>query len=670
MNESSARAERFEREAPAAPAYSWSVPQKPVAVHLPLEIMGRLEREALESYRSLTSRGSEIGGVLFGCITNGDPALVDIQAYELIPCEYANGPLYRLTEPELERLDRAIEQRRAPGLEPVGFFRSHTRKGLSLDSGDLELLDSRFTGPYQIALVVRPSAARSSLGGIFIREDGAIRAEASYLEFPFGGAREAGPSLSAAADRDVAGPRTAPAAPALPSPRPVPRAHIVPIATRREIMPMAPPVAAAPEPLVSAPEAETPAPALPAETPAPMLEAETPALEEKPAAPPPTAAVAGLGENVPASLSAAAAAVPRRSAPALETRTAHTEAFVAGPAAPGPRHPKPPARRSFVRWLWFGLGATAPAMMVAGLFFTAGMLDWYRPAMPAPAPDASLALRVERNASDILLTWNRDGDTIRRARKAVLTISDGMQEENVEMDLPQLRNGSIVYTPVASDVVFHMEVVVDGRAQPVSETVRVLRTRPSPMPDAPAPVSTAPAQPKPAGNPPQEARPAPARAFQQPEPLPRRLRAASPADLPDAPLVAAAPAGGTPPDLNLGGIVAIPVPPSPRAAEPWAPADKKAPAVGGQVRPAELIHRVEPQYPSLARKAGAGGRVEMTATIGADGRVKDARIASGNPLLRQAAIEAVRQWVYQPTLLDGQPVQSQTHVVLDFVPQQ
>ncbi|HEY1218852.1 MAG: energy transducer TonB [Bryobacteraceae bacterium] len=78
---------------------------------------------------------------------------------------------------------------------------------------------------------------------------------------------------------------------------------------------------------------------------------------------------------------------------------------------------------------------------------------------------------------------------------------------------------------------------------------------------------------------------------------------------------------------------------------------------GGDVRLAHPIHRVEPRYPQTAIAARISGPVELEGTIGTDGRIRDLRALSGNPLLVPAALEAVRQWVYSPTLLNGKPVE-------------
>jgi TonB family protein len=90
-------------------------------------------------------------------------------------------------------------------------------------------------------------------------------------------------------------------------------------------------------------------------------------------------------------------------------------------------------------------------------------------------------------------------------------------------------------------------------------------------------------------------------------------------------------------------------------------------AAGGRIQPAVLIRRKEPLYPEEARRAGIKGVVELVATIDKDGRVNTARTLRGDPLLAQAAEEAVLQWIYRPTMLDGTPVEAQTQVFVNFM---
>jgi protein TonB len=285
-----------------------------------------------------------------------------------------------------------------------------------------------------------------------------------------------------------------------------------------------------------------------------------------------------------------------------------------------------------------------------------------------------------------MLTWNRESNAVKNATRAVLSISDGAQHENVDMDLALLRSGSIEYSPSSSDVVFRMEVTGAGQTKTTSESVRILRTRPSPMPEpgqqtegskgAPAPSPA-----KPTGAPDStssqepatqaEARPvtAPAKPFNT-DSLSQRLRPVRPADIADAP------------EVGRGGeVVSVPVPvgvntmpPPPLSSAPpaaAAPQSASAPAAntasGGQVEQAQLIFHRNPEYPPIAKNSGAQGEVVLTATIGLDGKVKNVKVVSGHPLLRNAAIAAVKQWVYKPTRLNGVPVEAETRVSLNFV---
>lgn len=95
-------------------------------------------------------------------------------------------------------------------------------------------------------------------------------------------------------------------------------------------------------------------------------------------------------------------------------------------------------------------------------------------------------------------------------------------------------------------------------------------------------------------------------------------------------------------------------------------ASASAQRVGGAVMAASLIHQVPPIYPPLARQARIQGTVRFDATIGEDGRVANLQLVSGHPLLVAAAQQAAEQWVYKPTLLNGQPVRVITNIDINF----
>ncbi|MGA2370407.1 MAG: energy transducer TonB [Candidatus Korobacteraceae bacterium] len=79
-----------------------------------------------------------------------------------------------------------------------------------------------------------------------------------------------------------------------------------------------------------------------------------------------------------------------------------------------------------------------------------------------------------------------------------------------------------------------------------------------------------------------------------------------------------------------------------------------------------LIHQVKPQYPALARQARIQGTVALQAVIGKDGAVQNLRVLSGHPMLTEAAIDAVKQWLYRPYYLNGEPVEVDTQINVNF----
>jgi protein TonB len=88
--------------------------------------------------------------------------------------------------------------------------------------------------------------------------------------------------------------------------------------------------------------------------------------------------------------------------------------------------------------------------------------------------------------------------------------------------------------------------------------------------------------------------------------------------------------------------------------------------VASRVAEANLIHDVTPQYPPEAGRARLEGAVVLMAVIGQDGSVRDVRVESGLPILAQAAIDAVKQWRYKPYLVDGEPVEVDSRITINF----
>ena len=108
------------------------------------------------------------------------------------------------------------------------------------------------------------------------------------------------------------------------------------------------------------------------------------------------------------------------------------------------------------------------------------------------------------------------------------------------------------------------------------------------------------------------------------------------------------------------------VPPSMPASSSTALSAPGAIRVGGNVQSANLIDQVKPVYPPLAKQARIQGTVKFNVVIAQDGTLKSLQVISGHPMLVQAALEAVRQWRYKPTLLNGSPVDVITTIDVNF----
>ncbi len=88
--------------------------------------------------------------------------------------------------------------------------------------------------------------------------------------------------------------------------------------------------------------------------------------------------------------------------------------------------------------------------------------------------------------------------------------------------------------------------------------------------------------------------------------------------------------------------------------------------VGSSVLSPSVTYKVAPVYPDQAKAAGIEGDVVLHVIVGTDGAIKEATVVSGDPILVQAALDAVRQWKYRPTLLNSKPVEVDSTVTVRF----
>jgi periplasmic protein TonB len=269
---------------------------------------------------------------------------------------------------------------------------------------------------------------------------------------------------------------------------------------------------------------------------------------------------------------------------------------------------------------------------------------------------------------------------VMQAREGRLVVLErDQQPQIVDLKPDQLRTGHLYYQSAAERLEFRLEV--DNGAGVVSmESVMALSSGKAPTtegqpPAVPAqtPATTATAksnpvaetkadtqEPEKAQEKVQPTRPA-ARAFVPP---PAKPRSAEPAravlvDPSAAPLAGSANVGA----VGLPGAAnGIPLP-QVKAAAPEPVREVK---IGGNLQAPKLIKKVAPIYPPFAKTARVQGRVRFSATIGKDGTIQNPKVITGPPMLVQAATDAVKQWVYQPTLLNGEPTEVVTQIDVDF----
>jgi protein TonB len=91
------------------------------------------------------------------------------------------------------------------------------------------------------------------------------------------------------------------------------------------------------------------------------------------------------------------------------------------------------------------------------------------------------------------------------------------------------------------------------------------------------------------------------------------------------------------------------------------------PLIVSHLAEANLLHKVQPSYPTLARQAHVQGTVELRAIISKAGTIENLVVVRGHPMLAPAAIDAVRQWRYRPYLLNNEPIEVETEITVNFV---
>ena len=116
--------------------------------------------------------------------------------------------------------------------------------------------------------------------------------------------------------------------------------------------------------------------------------------------------------------------------------------------------------------------------------------------------------------------------------------------------------------------------------------------------------------------------------------------------------------GGAGAAHGIGDGLPVVIPPRPAAVKPL---------LVSHLAEANLLHKVQPTYPPIARQARVQGAVELRAIISKNGTIENLVVVRGHPMLSAAAIEAVRQWRYRPYLLNGEPIEVETEITVNFL---
>ncbi|HUO26127.1 MAG TPA: TonB family protein [Candidatus Aquilonibacter sp.] len=151
-----------------------------------------------------------------------------------------------------------------------------------------------------------------------------------------------------------------------------------------------------------------------------------------------------------------------------------------------------------------------------------------------------------------------------------------------------------------------------------------------------------------------------------PTKIPKKVEMIKEDEAPPA-MASAGVVGGVPggiPGGQMGGVIGGIISTTPVAVPKVATPQRVR--VSSGVSSGLLIRKVQPMYPPLARQARIQGTVLLRAQISKDGTIENLQLISGHPMLAPAAIEAVKQWKYRPYLLNGEPVEVDTEVVVNF----
>lgn len=310
-------------------------------------------------------------------------------------------------------------------------------------------------------------------------------------------------------------------------------------------------------------------------------------------------------------------------------------------------------------------------LVVAAAGVTAFLLkDRLFPSTAAAAGDPLHPFKMQVESAgngQISIRWDPQTPGVAKATGGRMEILEqGHQARTADLTAEQLATGHLYYRSSADQVEFRLEVGGSGGSTLRESVLAISSTPAAPAPEQPK-VEVAQ---KPPPEPKLVAKVEPAPAPQQ-EPA-RPVRTFTPPPMPvqqktdDGPAVLLDASSVLPSATVMKPVVIVPEMKAPPPPEPKLSQGPKQVRIGGHVQEANLIKRVAPVYPGLAKTARVQGTVRFTAVIGKDGRVQNLQLISGPQMLVQAAKDAVRQWIYKPMQLNGEPMEVVTQIDVVF----